>query len=210
MNTVDSERIWFAGNLYLGKETYNNHENEFKFLEAWGNCVKKDDYICILGDLLHTPIQRDAEPKYPRGFWLGQITAMPGNKILLLGASDRSRPNWYNKFGFGLVVPLDDSVLIKHSLGNILISYLPAFDSVLAPYNSSNNFLRISKKHGRLFDTSSSILNIHAYTEGSVTNGKTVEVSLSNINYIPVLLSQIVDQFKNGLIDLSDNQQTGC
>jgi len=212
---IDPKRVWFASDLIPGEEGLTENQLVY-FLKTWDKVVRDDDYICILGNLpllakeIVLPDGNKNLVKYTSPYWMGRIQKeLPGNKILLLGAHDKNGLRWYYKYGFKLVVPFGDTLKIRHDYGNILLSSIPCFESVLASFNNER-FLGVSRRLHKQFDAGSCILNIHGYTRGnSVPNGKTFDVSLPAINYAPILLEQVIDFVFKGT-ELPEPVTIGC
>lgn len=192
-------KVWFASDLHLGHKllSYPNHKDgtpreggplrqpgyEEKFLKAWHDIVGKDDVICLLGDMAFSNV----------AYWFARMQELPGKKFLLLGNHDKNRLSWYEKWGFEEVVPFGTSQFIRYDLGNILLTHVPAFESVLTTYD--DRFKGLAKKHEKEFDGSSCILNIHGHTHGlAKENHKTFDVSLECIDYAPIELEQVIER----------------
>jgi calcineurin-like phosphoesterase family protein len=179
MIDIDPKKVWFAGELCLNEQPADKVS---QFFNAWGDCVKKDDVICILGNI--------AEKE--KGPWMARIKDMPGRKVLVLGSHEKKKIQWYYSFGVDMVVMFGNAITLRHALGNILISSIPCFESLMASVDN-DKYMGVSKRLAKIFGNSSSILNIHGYTRGrSVPNGKSFDASLEAINYCPVLLDQII------------------
>jgi calcineurin-like phosphoesterase family protein len=177
---IDSKRIWFAGELCLGEGEGDKKE---RFLQAWEDCVKKDDLICIVGNIADKS----------KGPWFERISKMPGGKILVLGNNERKKIQWYYSFGFDMVVPFGNSLQVKHALGIILITPIPCFESILRVVEDTK-LMGLANRYLKMYNNSSCVLNIHGYTHGrSVPNRRNFDVSLEAVNYQPVLLEQITE-----------------
>lgn len=176
---IDPKRVWFAGELCLGE---GNPEQKEKFLFAWEQCVRNTDVVCLIGNMA----DRDKGP------WFERIKGFPGRKILLLGNNEKKKLQWYYSFGFEQVVPFGNALKVRHALGNILITCIPSFESVLAGIENEK-YMGLARRFAKMYDNSSCILNIHGYTRGrALPNGKSFDVSLEAVNYCPILLDQVV------------------
>lgn len=196
--------VFFCSDLHLGHASLisSNHKDgtpreggalreagyEERFFEAANAVVKQNDILCILGDIAFSNVS----------YWFTRLSSLPGRKIVLLGNHDKNRLRWYMKFGFSDIIPFGHSKLYRHDLGNMLLTHVPAFESVLTTYD--NRFIGLSKKHNKEFDASSCILNLHGHTHGkAIERHNTFDCSLEAINYIPISIDQIIERkFKSG------------
>lgn len=178
-------KVWVTSDLHLGHNALvdkrpKNYEE--LFFKNYSHVVREGDVVVFLGDIAFSK----------KAYWFQRIADLPGDKMLVMGNHDREKPMWYYKWGFKDVVPFGQSKVFRHALGNILLTHVPASESVLATYDSSR-FMGLAKKHDREMDHSSSILNIHGHTHGSATEThRTVDVALEAIAYVPVLIDQVI------------------
>jgi len=151
-------RIWFISDMVLDK---NDPKELFK---EWNDVVASKDGVVILGNVA-------SEHK---AFWFNQIQSLPGDKVLFCGDMETNRIKWYHKFGFQGVVPFNESKILLCSYGPLLVSHLPAFESV----TNGGKYGGLSRKLSRIFDLNSCVLNIHGHTRGQGNeNHKTFDVS---------------------------------
>lgn len=188
MNIHDTSRTWLASDLHLGHRGLMDKGvrplgYEEKFLEAWRHVVRKEDTIILLGDIAFST----------QSYWFSRLQEMPGNKVLVLGNHDRNRLPWYKKWGFELVVPFDSQLVLVHEYGNVLLTHIPAFESVLSSYDNTR-FVGMSRRLNKIFNVNHCVLNIHGHTHGSATEtNQSVDVSLEAINYAPIMFNQVMD-----------------
>lgn len=142
------KKFWFVSDLMLGQE------NCADIFDCWNNVVYDDDVIFLLGNIA----------AYNKSYWFGELNHLPGRKVLFLGALETNRPQWYSKFDFEEVVPFNQTRTLQHTLGKIMLSHLPVYESVQAA--NDGKFMGLIRKFNHEFDMSSCILNIHGYTNG--------------------------------------------
>lgn len=154
-------KLWFVGDLFLNKQ------DPAPLLEEWRNVVRdKKDGVVILGNVASDQ----------KAFWFNQLKELPGKKILFCGDQETNRIKWYYKFGFSGVVPFNEVRLLECVYGKILVSHLPAFESVAG----ASKYVGLSRKFSRLFDLNSCVLNIHGHTGGQGNEShRTFDVSYS-------------------------------
>ena len=186
--------VWICSDIHLGHKlmtapTSPEHKilrevgYEEKFFEAANACVMPHDILCILGDVAFSNVS----------YWFTRIKQLNCRKVLLLGNHDKNRIKWYEKFDFLEIVPFGHSKIFRHELGNILLTHIPAFESVLTSYDE--RFLGLARKHNKEFEASSCILNIHGHCHGKATERhNTFDASLECINYMPVKIEQIIER----------------
>ena len=136
--------------------------------------------------------------------WFERIQEMPGHKILLLGNLERNRPSWYERFGFGMVVPFNEAVTAPLPNqgplppGYVMFSHLPAYASVLTNEHDQN-YKGLCYKLGRYYDRTSAMLNIHAHTLGrGMERHQTIDAGVDALGrYGPVRLDQLIAEKYN-------------
>ncbi len=189
---MNIENIWLASDLHLGHDKlhtpspgYQHREVGFeeKFFEGANACIGKKDLLILLGDIAFNK----------QAYWFSRIKEIPGEKVLVMGNHDRNRVNWYYKWGFSNVIEFAKSTILKHWMGNILLSHIPASVSVLVS-RGDDRFRGIASKHAREMEYSSCILNLHGHTHAMATEShSTFDCSLESIGGIPVKLGQILE-----------------
>ena len=191
-------KVWAAAELQLGRVPFDvsNHTEEEMFLLSWQDCVNSADTVFLIGNA----VARE------QAYWYSRLKEMPGEKVLMLGDSDRNRYAWYRKFGFVDVVPYNRFVLYPYYLwengrgkpyyGQIMFSYIPAFPAVCG---NDQRFITTSAKYERYFDLHSCILNVHGLTLGrGQEKHNTFDASVGIIGNQLVTIDQIA-QLKLGL-----------
>lgn len=157
--------VWMVGDLYLdkspwkdAKEGTNNAKREEEFFTQHEDVVGKDDVTVFFGNVAVSDV----------AYWMGRLGELPGGKILLLGDQDKNRSKWYQKFGFRMVIPFNESLVFHHpEIGKVLLSHLPAFSAV--GHAMDRKYTGLMGKHSRTFENSSCVLNIHGHTLGTGT-----------------------------------------
>lgn len=223
---LNTKKIWFASDLHLGHKAmilprgstpskFSQPENigeftsfrkpgyEERFLDAWDQIVKKDDTIYLLGDLAFAR----------QSYWLGRISEMPGDKILVKGNHDQNRDKWYEKFGFAEVHPFGEYILLKLWLGknendeayygNVMLTHVPAFVGVGTSYDS--RYQPMMARFEKWFNRSSCILNIHGHTHGKAQEKhNTFDATLDVIGEAPIRFDQILDRVFNNITKVAN------
>lgn len=141
-------KIWAISDLMLDANP------PFELFREWKASVSSKDSVLLMGNVAVNH----------KAFWFNQIKELPGEKVLFCGEQETNRTKWYEKFGFGTVVPFNETKIILCSYGPILLSHLPAYESVAAKLGTK--FGGLSRKFNRVFDLNSCILNIHGHTQG--------------------------------------------
>lgn len=174
-----NKKIWFISDLMLDQRPPTELFNE------WSKVVGKDDGVAILGNVAVDN----------KAFWFEQIGKLPGEKVLFCGNLETNRIKWYHKFGFSGVVPFDETKLLKCKYGNVLISHLPAFETVVA--NTDTKYRGLIRKFEKMMDVNSCVLNIHGHVQNKGNEKhNTWDVSYSpSLEGFPLLLNmdQIVE-----------------
>lgn len=200
------QRIWVIGDLHLGQHslTTGNHPiarrkpgYERRIFDCWDHSVQKEDIVVVLGNVT-TSKERGKRMRPLRYF--ERIADMPGHKILCMGNQERNRPQWYERFGFGMVVPINEALSAplpnKGPLpaGMVLFSHLPAFASVLAQ-EWDERYRGLSYKLNRWFDRTSCMVNIHAHTMNRGTEmWQTIDAGVDAIGDGPVTIEQLIER----------------
>jgi len=183
-----TNKIWVIGDLNFEHTPWGPDkqaaEREEAFFIQYNDVVRKNDIAIFLGNIA----VKDTV------YWLKRLQELPGSKALFLGDKDKNRSKWYGKFGFDVLVEFNDSRVIPTSVGNVLVSHLPAFNT--EGMNISPNLHGLVAKFGRAFDRNNCILSVHGHTLGSgKTSHRTYDVSAP----IPMVknLDQIIhEKFK--------------
>jgi len=158
-----TNKVWLVGDLYLDKspwkdikEPASSASREEEFFIQYNDIVSEGDVSVFFGNVATADV----------AYWLGRIGELAGTKILLLGDQDKNRPKWYNKFGFKMVVPFNESLIFEaENYGKVLFSHLPAYASV--GHRVERKYHGLMNKHGRTFENSGCILNVHGHTLGT-------------------------------------------
>lgn len=178
---MSKENVWLVGDLNLDKSCWkdvkdgtNNASREEAFFIQHNDVVKKNDVTVFFGNIAVNDV----------AYWAARIGELPGGKILLLGDNDKNRTKWYQKFGFRMVIPFNESLVFHHDLiGKILMTHLPAFSSV--GHSMDRKYVGLMGKHARTFENSSCIFNIHGHTLGSgIEDHRSFDVSSKEPNVI--------------------------
>lgn len=177
-------KIWFCSDLLLGAEESTRDKGyEQYFFNAWSHSVRKNDVVCILGNVALRNVVKSFET----------IAALPGLKTLVMGPEDKNKPYWYQKFGFVQIIPFGRSTIMRHEYGNILLTHVPAYAGCFN--NQPTKLLDVSAKHEQEMRHNSAILNIHGHMLGQgAERHNTVDVSLEAIAFAPVELGQITQR----------------
>lgn len=139
-------------NLYFISDMVLNQRDPKPLLDEWDNVVKPSDAVVILGNVASDH----------KTFWFSQIQKLPGMKILFCGDLETNRTKWYYKFGFDGVVPINESRTLVSPYGPILVSHIPAFESIVP----GSKYVGLARKFSVIFDRHSCVLNIHGHTGG--------------------------------------------
>ncbi len=145
-------KIWFLSDLLLDSAP------ETELFKEWKDVVYKDDGVVLLGNIASNN----------KAFWFNHISTMPGEKVLFCGNLETNRIKWYHKFGFSGVVAFKESKVLATPNGKVLVSHLPAFESLLD--STDGKYRGWVSKLGDVFDMNSCILNIHGHTLGKGTD----------------------------------------
>lgn len=145
---MKNNKLWFTSDLHL------NQKPPTDLFTEWSKVVGKDDGVVILGNVAMSN----------RTFWFEQIKALPGDKILFCGELEFNRIKWYEKFGFLGVVPFGEPKLYESNYGSILVSHLPAAESIAVA--SGTKYKGLVRKLEKIFTSNNCILNIHGHTQG--------------------------------------------
>jgi len=168
-------KLWVCSDLRLGEQ------NQAELFQCWNDCVFDDDVVFLLGNIAITN----------KSFWFSEIQKLQGRKVLFLGDLETNRPNWYEKFDFETIVPFNQTRILKYKHGNIMLSHLPAYESVQVSYEP-NKYLGLIKKFNREFDGSSCIVNLHGHTQGkAVERNNTIDVG--SVRNLLLTLEQFVE-----------------
>lgn len=143
-----NKKIWFLSDLYLENKPPTD------LFDEWAKVVRKDDGVVVLGNVAVDN----------KTFWFTQIQKLPGDKVLFCGNLETNRIKWYHKFGFSGVVAFDESKILECKYGNVLVSHLPASESVATL--AGTKYKGLVRKLERIMDNSSCVLNIHGHTQG--------------------------------------------
>lgn len=179
-------KTWVISDLELDNEVLIRHkirppQYEEDLFRMWESSVAPSDYVCLLGNI--------AENRHT--YWFSRIKNSPGKKILFLGDKDKNRLKWYYKFGFEKVEPFGYCLLYTHTYGDIMLSHMPAFTSVIPPF--SERHAQAIDKLQKIFDHNSCILNIHGHTMGKGNEShKTFDCSLDVLGPQLVTIDQIL------------------
>ena len=141
-------KIWFISDLHLDTKPPTDLFNE------WAKVVGKDDGVVVVGNVALNN----------KTFWFSQIQKLPGDKVLFCGNLETNRIKWYHKFGFSGVVAFNESKILPSKYGSILVSHLPAAESVLVA--GDTKFRGLVRKLEDSMDVSSCVLNIHGHNQG--------------------------------------------
>jgi calcineurin-like phosphoesterase family protein len=160
---MNKNNVWLVGDLYLDKSPWKDIKEgtdsavrEENFFTNYEDVVGSNDVAVFLGNLAIGEV----------AYWMNRIGKLPATKILLLGDQDKNRPKWYNKFGFKMVVPFNESLTFQdEAYGKVLFSHLPAFAAV--GQQVDKKYYGLMNKHMRTFENSSCVLNIHGHTMGT-------------------------------------------
>lgn len=196
---LNPSNVWFISDLHLSHRAMIDKGlrkvgYEERWFKAANNILNEDSILIFLGDIAFGK----------QAFWFEKISQLPGHKILVCGNHDRNRENWYRKWGFIKVVPFGELMYLKLEIGrnelteppvtywgNILLSHIPAFESVGTAYDQ--RFQGLMRKGERWFARSSSILNVHGHTHGNgAEDHRTIDVGMDVIGEQVISLAQIV------------------
>lgn len=145
---MDNKRIFFISDLHLDQAPPTDLFTE------WGHVVNKNDGVVILGNVATNN----------KTFWFSQIQKLPGDKVLFCGDLETNRIKWYHKFGFLGVVAFNESKILPCNYGPVLVSHLPASESVARI--AGTKYRGLAHKLERIMDLNSCVLNIHGHTQG--------------------------------------------
>ena len=143
-----NKKIWFVSDLYLDNRPPTD------LFDEWAKVVGKDDGVVVLGNVAVDN----------KTFWFSQIQKLPGDKVLFCGNLETNRIKWYHKFGFSGVVAFNESKILPSKYGSILVSHLPASESVLVV--ADTKFRGLVRKLEEAMNLNSCVLNIHGHTRG--------------------------------------------
>ena len=180
-------KVWLVGDLYLDKSPWkdikegtSDASREEEFFIQYNDLVADDDAVVFFGNIAVSDV----------AYWMGRISNLAGNKVLLLGDQDKNRPKWYSKFGFKMVVPFNESLIFDaENYGKVLLSHLPAYAAV--GYRVERKYHGLMNKHGRTFENSGCILNVHGHTLGT---GEETHRTYDVNNSYPVVRIPSLDQ----------------
>lgn len=203
---MSEQKIWVLGDLHFGQYSLTTGAHPFirrrvgyekRILNNWSFSVRETDVVVVLGNVT-TNKERGKRMRPLRYF--ERISEMPGHKVLCLGNQERNRPQWYERFGFGMVVPFNEAVSAPLPTcgplpsGYVLFSHLPAFASVLTQ-EWDKRYKGMCYKLGRWYDRSSAMLNIHAHTLGrGMETWQTIDAGIDAIGEGPVTLDQLIER----------------
>lgn len=206
MTEISKQKIWVLGDLHFGQHSLTTGAHPFirrkpgferRILEAWDASVRQCDVVVVLGNVT-TAKERGKRSRPLRYF--EQIADMPGHKVLCMGNQERNRPQWYERFGFGMVVPFNEAVAAPLPdrgplpSGFVLFSHLPAFANVLTQEWDAK-YRGLSYKLNRWFDRSSAIINVHAHTMGrGMEMWQTIDGGVDEIGDGPITLDQLIER----------------
>lgn len=174
------KRFWFVSDLNLGQDNCSDIE------QCWNDVVFDEDIVFLLGNIAAVN----------KAYWFSEIQRMPGRKVLFLGTQETNRPQWYHKFDFEEVVPFNQTRTLQSSIGKVMLSHLPVYESVQATNDSK--FLGLIKKFNHEFDMSSCILNIHGHTNGlGNERNNTIDVSHAVVQGNMPNLAQVLQTVKD-------------
>lgn len=186
---MEQNKVWLCSDLMLSLDPKQREKfkprlkkkHHIDLFYMWESAVSKDDAVVIFGNVAGTH-QVD---------WHSQIKELPGRKLLFISEFETNRPSWYKKFNYESIVPFGEALTVEYEpYGNILLSALPAFHSVLG----NDFFFNTIRKIERAFDVNSCVLNIHGYTNGKgKETSKTFDACISANNNMLLTLDQIVD-----------------
>ena len=183
-----TDKVWLVGDLYLDtspwkemKDPATSAEREEAFFTQHNDLVAPKDVVVFFGNIASSNV----------AYWLGRVNELAGTKILLLGDQDKNRPKWYNKFGFKMVVPFNESLIFEDGMyGKVLFTHLPAYASV--GHRVDRKYHGLMGKHGRTFENSSCVINIHGHTLGTgAETHRTYDTSSQPIRMLS--LDQVLD-----------------
>ena len=196
---MEPNNLFFASDLHLSHKAmtqkgWRTPGYEERWFTAAHNILSKNSTLFLLGDIAFAK----------QAYWFNRLSELPGEKVLVCGNHDRNRENWYKKWGFRKVVPFGDLMYLKLELGknetintpvtyygNILLSHVPAFESVGTAYDQ--RFQGLMRKGERWFNRSSCILNIHGHTHGKgADDHRTMDVGIDVIGEQVISLAQIL------------------
>ena len=145
---IKQNKLFFISDLHLDTKPPTDLFNE------WGKVVGKDDGVVLLGNIAVNN----------KTFWFSQIQKLPGDKVLFCGNLETNRLKWYHKFGFSGVVAFDESKILPCNYGSVLVSHLPASESVAV--KAGTKYRGLVYKLEKVMDLNSCVLNIHGHTQG--------------------------------------------
>lgn len=187
-------RVWLAAELHLGNRDVKKNRSinfERNFFEAWDQCIRKKDTVVLLGNIatgtMDPMLRYDEKKMTSKVYWLSKIQNMPGDKLLILGTEDKNRMRWYYRFGFKNIIPFHDSLVFPHPKGPMMLSHLPAFEEV-----GDNRYSGMIRNLNRVFEKTKCVFNFHGGFN-TQKSSRTLNVSLENTNFIPILLDQAID-----------------
>ena|SRR3990167_956922 len=200
---MNPHKIYFISDLHLGHNlmtqprtdgtTFRKQGHEERILKAWSHIVKPTDHVYMLGDIAMTKVS----------YWFSRIKELPGTKHLVCGNHDQNRAKWYLKYVdtvslFGelnyLKLELGANEVTDPPItywGNILLSHVPAFESVGTAYDS--RFQGLMRKGETWFHRASCLLNIHGHTHGKgAEKHNTIDIGIDAVGEYPISLEQIL------------------
>ena len=218
----DEQKIWCLGDLHLGQVNMHNGQHSFirrkpgyenRLFKAWDFSVRQSDVVVLLGNITTT---KEKGKRMRPLRWFERIQEMPGHKILCMGSQERNRPWWYERFGFGVVVPFNEAITAplpnKGPLppGYIMFSHLPVYASVLTN-DHDQTYKGLCYKLGRQYDRTSAMLNIHAHTLGrGMERHQTIDAGLDEVGEGPVTVDQLIARKYALGKEVQNRENTDC
>jgi len=129
--------------------------------------------------------------------WTTQITSLPGKKWLILGNHDKRTLSWYIEKGWDFV---GESMSLKMFGKNILFSHIPMITDAFF-MDPNGHFLRYNYDiniHGHFHNFGADRVKEMEPEIYKILNKKHYLVCLEDLNYQPIKLKRIIENFNNG------------